>query len=149
MAHANNLLNQFKECPEAWRAADTILQHSTNINAKFLALTILDEAVNVSQLYFLLIIDSMENLRSKWAARNQNIYDLFGLNYGRRWLNKNKVSPYSDQTQLDFNFNRETRMEHLLAKLHHWHLWKRWTKPSKVRERVVDFEALFRRSVRF
>ncbi len=49
MMAANQLLNEFKSHQDAWMCVDQILQKSNNPHAKFLALQILDEAVNVSQ----------------------------------------------------------------------------------------------------
>ena len=48
MALANNILNQFKNHPDAWLTVDKILEKSQSPNGKFLALSILDEAINVS-----------------------------------------------------------------------------------------------------
>lgn len=45
---ANNILNQFKEHPDAWINVDKILDKAPSPNTKFYALQILDEAVNVS-----------------------------------------------------------------------------------------------------
>lgn len=45
---ANNILNQFKEHPDAWINVDKILDNTKNPNTKFYALQILDDAVNVS-----------------------------------------------------------------------------------------------------
>lgn len=44
--NANQLLNEFKSHEDAWMSVDIILQQSTSPHAKFLALQILDEAVN-------------------------------------------------------------------------------------------------------
>ena len=41
-------MNDFKLNPDAWMVVDKILDMSPDLNAKFFALTILDEAVNVS-----------------------------------------------------------------------------------------------------
>ena len=43
---ANNLLNEFKGNPDAWLVVDKILEKSKSPHSKFLALQILDEAVN-------------------------------------------------------------------------------------------------------
>lgn len=48
MLAANQLLNEFKSHPDAWMCVDQILVKSTNPHSKFLALQILEEAVNVS-----------------------------------------------------------------------------------------------------
>ena len=47
MIAANQLLNEFKSNPDAWMCVDKILSESKNPHSKFLALQILDEAVNV------------------------------------------------------------------------------------------------------
>ena len=47
---ANNVLNQFKQYPDAWLVVDRILSTAQNPNTKFFALQILDEAVWVSSL---------------------------------------------------------------------------------------------------
>lgn len=46
MQQANNILNQFKQHQDAWLTVDQILEKSQNAHGKFLALSILDEAVN-------------------------------------------------------------------------------------------------------
>lgn len=46
MHNANNLLNEFKQNSEAWLVVDAILEKSQSPHSKFLALQILDEAVN-------------------------------------------------------------------------------------------------------
>lgn len=48
MGQANAILNQFKSNEKAWLTVDKILVHSNNTMSKFLALQILDEAVQVS-----------------------------------------------------------------------------------------------------
>ena len=45
-------MNQFKQHQDAWMVVDKILDQSPDLNTKFFALTILDEAVNVSDLAF-------------------------------------------------------------------------------------------------
>ena len=44
---ANNLLNDIKAHPDSWLLVDKILDNSKSPQSKFLALQILDEAVNV------------------------------------------------------------------------------------------------------
>jgi exportin-1 len=74
MKMANDLLNQFKSNENAWLCVDQILELSQNQNSKFLALQILDEAVNVSKYLVNLIsnfaIDTMENPTSKLKRRH-------------------------------------------------------------------------------
>ena len=48
MEFANNVMNQFKLHKDAWMTVDKILELSQDPNTRFFALTILDEAVNVS-----------------------------------------------------------------------------------------------------
>ena len=48
MRLANSVLNEYKSNENAWLTADTILNRAENINSKFIALQILDEAINVS-----------------------------------------------------------------------------------------------------
>ena len=55
MMQANQLLNEFKKHPEAWLVVDQILKNSSSYHTKFLALQILDEAINVSILSRFLI----------------------------------------------------------------------------------------------
>ena len=45
---ANEILNQFKAHPDAWQVVDRILSGQSSPNTKFIAVQILDEAVNVS-----------------------------------------------------------------------------------------------------
>ena len=48
MHSANSILNQFKSHEDAWLTVDKILEKSQDVNGKFLALSILNEAINVS-----------------------------------------------------------------------------------------------------
>ena len=50
MQRANEILSDFKAHPEAWKSVHPVLQGSQNINTKFIALTILEETINVSTL---------------------------------------------------------------------------------------------------
>ena len=45
---AHKIINEFKQNPQAWLYADTILELSTSPNTKFFALSILEDAINVS-----------------------------------------------------------------------------------------------------
>lgn len=44
------MLSEFKAHPEAWKSVHPVLKESTNIHAKFIALSVLDETINVSEL---------------------------------------------------------------------------------------------------
>ena len=48
MGKAHTILNQFKSDANAWTCVDSILMNCPNPHGKFLALQILDEAINVS-----------------------------------------------------------------------------------------------------
>ena len=54
---ADKILNDFKAAPESWGYTDLIVEHSANPNSKFLALSILEEAINVSELMKLITIN--------------------------------------------------------------------------------------------
>jgi exportin-1 len=47
-AEADTILKNFKALPDAWLHTDAIIEYSLNPDAKFLALYILEEAINVS-----------------------------------------------------------------------------------------------------
>jgi hypothetical protein len=78
---ANKLLNEFKSNPDAWTYVDKIIDGAQNPNTKFIALQILDEAVNVRTLPFTILlnsfynmIDSMENIARRLKTGNKVIY---------------------------------------------------------------------------
>lgn len=48
MQYANRILNEYKGNQNAWMTVDKILELCQDNNAKFFALQILDEAINVS-----------------------------------------------------------------------------------------------------
>ena len=56
MQRAHGILNAFKANAEAWTTVDSILMNSQDAHARFLALQILDEAINVSFWLFALLI---------------------------------------------------------------------------------------------
>jgi len=57
-AEAEAILKNFKALPDAWLHTDAIIEYSSNPNAKFLALYILEDAINVSSYY---IVDPVED----------------------------------------------------------------------------------------
>ena len=50
---AHKIINEFKQNPQAWLYADTILEMSNSPNTKFFALSILEDAINVSRILYL------------------------------------------------------------------------------------------------
>jgi hypothetical protein len=76
---ANDILNQFKQHPDAWTHVDKILEKAQSPNTKFYALQILDEAVNVRKLGSLIMnIESMENFARRPKNGNKIIHNRFG-----------------------------------------------------------------------
>lgn len=73
---ANNVLNQFKAYPDAWLTVDRILSVAQNPNTKFLALQILEEAVNVSLSNIIIHygLDSLVGLASGTENRDPWLY---------------------------------------------------------------------------
>ena len=55
MGKAHTILNQFKSDANAWTCVDSILMNCPNPHGKFLALQILDEAINVSNILIKLL----------------------------------------------------------------------------------------------
>ncbi len=56
MQYANRVLNEYKGNQNAWTTVDKILELCQDNNAKFFALQILDEAINVSGFSFLIVV---------------------------------------------------------------------------------------------
>lgn len=44
---ADNILKSFKAMPDSWLHTDAIIEYSANPNSKFIALSILEDAINV------------------------------------------------------------------------------------------------------
>lgn len=57
-AEADVILKNFKALPDSWLHTDAIIEYSTNPNSKFIALSILEEAINV---FLVCNLDAMEN----------------------------------------------------------------------------------------
>ena len=121
MKMANDLLNQFKSNENAWLCVDQILELSQNQNSKFLALQILDEAVNVSIYLVNLIsnfaIDTMENPTSKLKRRHQKLHNSachenFGGGTRSEWVS------VPDQTQFHSGQHRQIGVDGQLEQLH-------------------------------
>jgi len=55
MQYANRVLNEYKGNQSAWMTVDKILELCQDNNAKFFALQILDEAINVSKTFLQLV----------------------------------------------------------------------------------------------
>ena len=55
---ADKILSDYKVMPDSWLHTDIVVETSTNPNSKFLALSILEEAINVS---IISTLDSMES----------------------------------------------------------------------------------------
>ena len=51
MQYANRVLNEYKANENSWMSVDKILEYCPDNNAKFFALQILDEAINVSVIF--------------------------------------------------------------------------------------------------
>lgn len=50
---ADAVLKNFKALPDSWLHTDAIIEYSTNPNSKFIAISILEEAINVLLVFYL------------------------------------------------------------------------------------------------
>lgn len=68
MQYANRVLNEYKGNQSAWMTVDKILELCQDNNAKFFALQILDEAINVSKTFLQLVYMIKERLTNFYLS---------------------------------------------------------------------------------